>query len=228
MTTLQLILNHNQTYDLWSWESHPVVHQTARLTKQSLSSRGSVRVALLGPRGEEPKLTAIVKMAQGRNQVTALEKEYRVYTHKLKHLQGSVVPHCYGLFKGKINGEDFACLLLEYCRSPLNFTLADRNREVMLAVCKLHQAGILHGSLDDAHHIVGAGTGIRIVDFSDVLEDHHCVGAIPLLTHPNAVVASRNGCPELVLVEKIYGIVDLLASHRGPVVPPPPRFNTWA
>lgn len=124
MTTLQLILSQRQSYELWSWDSHHLVHQTAHVSSQSISSKGNVRVAHIGPRGEEPKYTAVVKMAQGQRPVVILEKEYRVYTKKLKHLQGSVVPICYGLFKGKVNGEDFACLLLEYCKGP-PFALSD-------------------------------------------------------------------------------------------------------
>ncbi|KAJ3789951.1 hypothetical protein GGU10DRAFT_303963 [Lentinula aff. detonsa] len=209
MATLELILEFKRC-ELWSWEPHLTGHQTARLVKQRMTPRGNIRVAYLGPRDEEPESLVVVKMARD-NEVATLEKEYRIYMDRLAHLQGSVVPICYGLFRGKVEGERFACMLLEYCRGTVTYSLAEQNDQIMLGVCKLHQAGILHGSLDDMHHIVCSNIGVRIVDFSDVIETHRCPGAGPLLMHPNGTWvagSSGRGCPELMLMEKIYGLLD--------------------
>ncbi|KAJ4485695.1 hypothetical protein J3R30DRAFT_3283749 [Lentinula aciculospora] len=213
MSTLQLIYDH-KIYELWSWESQQNVHQTAQVIKKPLTTRGNIRIAYLGPRdANDPESLVIIKLARD-NEVKVLEREYRVYMDNLRHLQGSVVPICYGFYRGKAQGEDFACMLLEYCRGTVTYSIQERNHQIMLGVCKLHQAGILHGTLDDMHHILCSNIGIRIIDFSEVIQNHRCVGATPLLTHPSSVAASRNGCPELVLMEKIYGLMDLL--YRRP------------
>ncbi|KAF9074961.1 hypothetical protein BDP27DRAFT_1466159 [Rhodocollybia butyracea] len=213
MATLQMVYNDTEVYNLWCWESQQIVHQTAKMTNRTLSPTGHIRVALLGPLGEEPMLTVITKMARP-SEMRALEKESRIYTTRLKHLQGTVVPICYGLYRGKMGSEEVGFLLLEYCQGPQNVPLMDRNDLIMIAVCKLHQAGVLHGSLDDLHHIVCSDIGVRIIDFSGALENHRCVGGVPMGTHPSAVIPSRNGCSELVLMEKIYGLMDLLSSHN--------------
>lgn len=55
----------------------------------------------------------IVKIAHG-NQIAALEAEYQMYTkQEIFRLQGTLVPECYGLYKGKSLGTDVAAILLE-------------------------------------------------------------------------------------------------------------------
>ncbi|KAJ3857279.1 hypothetical protein EV368DRAFT_30617 [Lentinula lateritia] len=219
MSTLELIYDR-KIYELWSWEPQQAVHQTARhqtarILPTRLTPRGNVRVAYLGPRDEEPDSLVVTKLARD-NEVPALEREYRVYMDRLQHLQGSVVPICYGLYRGKVEGEKFACMLLEYYRHLMTYSIEERNFQIMRATWKLHEAGILHGSIDSMHHIVCSTTGVRIIDFSDVVDNHRCVGVIrgPHLSYPNELAPSKNGCPELVLVDKIYGPTDLL--YRRP------------
>ncbi|KAF5392535.1 hypothetical protein D9757_002319 [Collybiopsis confluens] len=249
MSTLQMIDTEGDVMNMWSWQSTAVTHQTARMTTQRLSAK--VVVVYKGPQGREPTEAVVAKFARA-NKIHALEKEHRVYETRLNHLQGRVVPRCYGLYKGKNKyGEEVACLLLEYCIGSPGYSLEDRkyvfqppevvsvtdltdysSHSIMIAVCELHRTGILHGSLDDLSHIVFTSTQVRIISFSDVNEHHQCVGAIPLLSDPSGVTASRNGCPELVLMEKIYGIIDLLAKqhtefHHEPVVPHRRRGRFW-
>ncbi|KAJ3761916.1 hypothetical protein EV360DRAFT_79781 [Lentinula raphanica] len=210
MATLELMLEFKRC-ELWSWDPHlRGQHQTACLVKQRMTADGNVRVAYLGPRDQEAEKLVVAKMAYGKD-VASLDSEYRVYMDNLRHLQGSVVPECYGLYHGKVEGERFGCMLLEYCRGAVTYSVEQRNDEIMLAVCKLHQAGILHRSLDDGHHIICSHLGVRIVDFADVVVNHRCVGAGPLLKHPNGTWVSGSsspGCPELMLMEKIYGLLD--------------------
>jgi hypothetical protein len=117
MATLQLIWAHRRTYNLWSW-SLGKIHQTARIIK---CIKNNVYTAHIGPRDMEATETIIVKAALGPDEMILLNREAEFYSNELKHLQGTVVPKCFGLFRGKINGLDFGCLLLEYCsgRTPV-------------------------------------------------------------------------------------------------------------
>jgi hypothetical protein len=69
-------------------------------------------------RGHFQNQLVIAKIATGSpdRSRSHLQTEYSVY-ETLKHLQGSVIPRCYGLF----HVEDFACLLLmEDCGRSLH------------------------------------------------------------------------------------------------------------
>lgn len=56
-----------------------------------------------------------VKWARGSDEVNALSREASLYANELRHLQGSVVPECYGYFVGHDLGQQFSCMFLEYC-----------------------------------------------------------------------------------------------------------------
>lgn len=79
----------------------------------------------------------------------------------------------------------------------------------MIASCKIHQAGLLHGDLMDGRHIIRMGLhGVRIIDFSSAIR-HTCTNGVPTLLGPSC---SSNGpgptfCSELVNLEKTYGIM---------------------
>lgn len=47
--------------------------------------------------------------------VPDLEREAKFYENDLRHLQGTVVPEYYGFYKGKADGFELACMILEYC-----------------------------------------------------------------------------------------------------------------
>ena len=55
----------------------------------------------------------------------------------------------------------------------------------MLAICKVHEVGIVHNSLEDdvgkIEHILFSADGVRIVGFSRATT-HECLGAYPLGT----------------------------------------------
>ena len=74
---------------------------------------------------------------------------------------------------------------------------------MMLAVCKIHDAGVIHGDLLDGHHFVKMGDGVRIIDFSAAVR-HRCMNGIPTLSDPQALLAHMQ-CKELVNMERIYG-----------------------
>ena len=81
----------------------------------------------------------------------------------------------------------------------------------MLATCKLHAAGIVHGELVDGHHFVPMGLSIRIVDFSTA-ERHECSNGLPLVSSRDR---QDDGCLELVEMEETYGRIDAGAMIRS-------------
>jgi hypothetical protein len=93
-------------------------HQTARIIK-CLNNR--VYTAHIGPRGMAAAEIIVVKVAFSPDEVMLLNREAEFYSNELRDLQGTVVPKFFGFFRGKVDGADFGCLLLEYCsgRAPV-------------------------------------------------------------------------------------------------------------
>lgn len=114
MSTLQLLLDKSRCYDLWSWESENV-HQTASVIRQL---HKSVYLARIGPVAEESTETVVIKIACGEKERQNLEREFEFYMHDLYDLQGQVVPRCEGIYRGRVNGLPFGCLVLQYCFGP--------------------------------------------------------------------------------------------------------------
>ena len=81
----------------------------------------------------------------------------------------------------------------------------------MIAICKIHQAGVLHGGLAKGHHIIRMGGDVRIIDFSLAVR-HSCPNSTPVLTsskgRKSGDALSAAQCQELALVERIYGFRD--------------------
>jgi predicted Ser/Thr protein kinase len=73
----------------------------------------------------------------------------------------------------------------------------------MLSVCKIHEAGIVHGDLLDGHHFVKMEDGVRVIDFCSAFR-HRCRGGIPRLLGGKGTDPDGQ-CKELVKMEKTYG-----------------------
>ena len=56
-----------------------------------------------------------VKWARGKANIRILAHELQLYDNDLRPLQGTVVPYCYGLYVGHIEGLEIGCLALEWC-----------------------------------------------------------------------------------------------------------------
>lgn len=75
----------------------------------------------------------------------------------------------------------------------------------MIAVCKLHQAGVVHGNLMDGHHmLVLPGGTVRIVDFTTAFLQQ-CEGEIPSLLSEGQEKIAKRACEELYDMERTYG-----------------------
>lgn len=114
MSTLQLVWDETRRYDLWSWKPEKI-HQTAFITRHL---HKKVYLARIGPVAEEATEMVVVKLAYGGKEQENLEREFDFYMHELYDLQGQVVPKCRGIYRGRISGIPFGCLILQYCSGP--------------------------------------------------------------------------------------------------------------
>lgn len=65
----------------------------------------------------------IVVHADSAEAVASLQLEHDLYRTRLQHLQGTVVPHCHGLFKARTSGGLVSCLVLDYVGDPFGLPL---------------------------------------------------------------------------------------------------------
>lgn len=116
MATLQLTWSQTRVDGMWAWDMGNE-HFRARIVRSY--GKQTIHTAHLGPlHGEYYPGVVILKTAEGADQVQHLTREAEMYKGPLRHLQGKVVPKCFGYYTGKRNGVDLGCLVLEYCSGP--------------------------------------------------------------------------------------------------------------
>ncbi|KAF9267006.1 hypothetical protein L218DRAFT_920703 [Marasmius fiardii PR-910] len=237
MSTLDITFDHHQVETLWKWstgnprfistttlDDNQQLNYTARIVKHKIHTSRSksnsgitLSTAYLTPRPQlqvpsapQAPIPVVLKIATGSEQITLLQREASFYENELFHLQGSVVPRYYGLYRGKLlnfspppqstiarsyrEPPTSACMILEYCSGHGSIPLSpgELRRRTMIATQKLHQAGVVHGDLLNHRHVLDLGYngnkgGVRIVDFSMAHRHHRCPQSI-------------GGCQELVLI----------------------------
>ncbi|KAF9055917.1 hypothetical protein BJ165DRAFT_459281 [Panaeolus papilionaceus] len=203
MATLHLQWSRTEDYHLWAWDMGKV-HHTAVVVQRVKSN---MHIAQLGLAGDKEKVPVAIKLARGEAQQETLLQEYGFYTRDLKELQGTVVPKCYGFFRGRVHGVKLGCLVLEYCFEPqpdLN-QQAEFYRKAMIAACKLHYAGLVHGDLLSGRHIIGQGNEPRIIDFSKAIR-HTCQNGVPTNPYEHNP-EKRRFCQELMELERHFSLV---------------------
>jgi len=158
-----------------------------------------------------------VKIAHGSSDVNSLMEEVACYDGALRSLWDVAVPRVHGVFVTPSGTYPQACLILELCHDTK--PAIDRNefhRLAILAMCKVHQAGLKHGqyindcgqahqySFADYRHFVVKGKRVFLVDFS-CARRHECHGpGVPQLhdcSHQNA----PHACWELQAIEAKFG-----------------------
>jgi len=115
MSTLHLERENGEVCDFRAGSSDGTGHSDQEAVfRYSLSK--NVFIATLNSTGEDTTKQVVVKLAHGPDEMKALEHEYWIYSEKLAHLQGSVVPQCMGFFIGSTpSNDDISCMVLEYC-----------------------------------------------------------------------------------------------------------------
>ncbi|GJE90087.1 hypothetical protein PsYK624_062100 [Phanerochaete sordida] len=143
-----------------------------------------------------------------------LEDEAELYTHKMKHLQGTTIPRFYGLFSGTyINmlGKTRAirCIILEaWGASMTTLKRVPMSRRITIAeaVLRIHAAGVQHNDLRLANILISADKSeVRIVDFDDASE-HPCARAMPVILYAWKPTIADFGCREIHDFVKDLGI----------------------
>ncbi|KAK0491775.1 hypothetical protein EDD18DRAFT_1080470 [Armillaria luteobubalina] len=209
-STIEVIYDHKHVSRLWSWDAVDGFNSSDTPPQFTIRCGEALRQrifrALMGPYGGQPTTTVVVKVARNEKEFAYLQWEERVYNECLRGLQGTVVPKCYGLFGTSTRGRKTGCLVLEYCASANNIRHADYGRKAMVAINKIHQAGIIHGDVRRSSHMLSTPDGVRVVDFSNA-KIHECPNAKPRLMDPRFGYApeSETQCNELMIVENGYG-----------------------
>ncbi|KAJ6481818.1 hypothetical protein C8R45DRAFT_1075979 [Mycena sanguinolenta] len=183
-----------------------VHHYQAQLKGEITPRVHIIRAEIVAPNvGTDTKPKEYILKTARSSEVDALELEASFYSNELQSLQGQCIPRFYGIYHSEGSPEGFpvACMVLEYCGRRNQLLPDEKNRQIMLAACALHAAGITHGNLKKGHHFVESGPSIKIVDFS-YATPHSCRGATPCL-HPG--MGGPRGCPELEMLEKKYGLL---------------------
>ncbi|KAF8951872.1 hypothetical protein BDZ97DRAFT_1769180 [Flammula alnicola] len=150
-------------WDLSAFEfDRGAYHQVATICARfSQAPHKDIHFATVGPVMEECTHKMFLKLARDERANDVLKHEYEMYNTHLIHLQGTVIPRCYGYFKGKHKGKTVGCLVLEICVPDKHNSLSKEefNRQIMECMCKIHAARIEHGGLGYAepHHFVKMG-----------------------------------------------------------------------
>ncbi|KAG7099693.1 hypothetical protein E1B28_001515 [Marasmius oreades] len=199
---LELHYSEGNVYYLQGCDSdYPHQHAHAHVVKKFGKN---VCQAWIGARNQKPTALVALKIARGSSAVKTLEYEAGIYRGALRDLQGKVVPKYHGLYRTVIDGHtELGVMILEFCSNSKDSQQMEKHeytRRLMLAACKLHQAGVVHGQLY-ARHTLEIGQEIRIIDFSRATVSHRCVGAVPMLLQGRG----ERGCEELVWLEEEYG-----------------------
>ncbi|KAF7303680.1 hypothetical protein MIND_00597400 [Mycena indigotica] len=227
MSTLELFWPEKRSYlKLWSWTTETDTDYVAHIIK-SIANGGrdhSLRVltARIGahktdmtiPKSnrDEKTLPAIVKMAQTPEQIATLEREAAMY-RVLKKVQGRAVPKIYGHFRGRVDGKEIQCLLMQYGKPPF---MGDRDyigRYNMDAIYAIHASGIVHGDLLDERHMIESRNTIMVVDLSTATT-HRCMHGQKVMGRDGVCRIAK--CPEVAALEEKYGsYYDLWISAGG-------------
>ncbi|KAJ7061986.1 hypothetical protein C8F01DRAFT_1024100 [Mycena amicta] len=222
MSTLELIWDSEPTrgrYKLWSWTTGTNTHYVARVirklrvvggdgTRTHASQLFSARIGahdtpMVIPESnrDERCAGAVVKMAYTPDELVNLEQEASMY-EALRKVQGLAVPKVYGHFRGRVNGKEIACLVMQYCQPPYLGDPDYKGRYIMDAAYSIHAHGVAHGDLLNGRHIVPHNRWMMFVDLSKATS-HRCVHGQKVLGRDG--VLRMGSCSELVALEQLYG-----------------------
>ncbi|KAF9480312.1 hypothetical protein BDN70DRAFT_992830 [Pholiota conissans] len=162
--------------------------------------------------------TVVLKYSRTPAALVSLQHEYGFYSQQLASFQGTVVPKCFGMFEGTVGIQRIGCLILENCKetplcsgigNPIDAMTdkAEYVRKFMIALCKVHDKGVILNHSIDETHSVRQERDPRIIDFSRA-SMHTCPGACPTpIPDSSGRVRILNnngklGCRELIAMEK--------------------------
>ncbi|GJE90084.1 hypothetical protein PsYK624_062070 [Phanerochaete sordida] len=174
-----------------------------RITKRICDGDSSVYHGKLDCARDEP-LNVVCKIVFDEDS-DRLEDEAELYTHKMKHLQGTTVPRFYGLFSGtyvNMLGRTRAirCIIVEaWGSSPTTLKRVPMSLRITIAeaVLRIHAAGVQHNDLRLPNILISPDKReVRIVDF-DNASQHDCPRAMPVILYAWEPTLAEFGCSEL-------------------------------
>jgi len=152
------------------------------------SDHTSVYTAKLDLPNSDELIDVVLKMSNaGGPRSDALWREYQRY-EELAKLQGTIIPHCYGLFQAipaeegdeNVDADEvdvISCLVLGYGGEPSAVELNRNSREFNLSIIKaletFHDAGYTHGGIQPSNVLNNQGTAV-LIDLEFVKGDHKC------------------------------------------------------
>jgi len=158
------------------------------------------RAAVVDGFDKSTATTVALKFAMREDLIDDLDKEAAVYAGALQHLQGTVIPRCYGLYTGSgEGGQPIACLVLEHCGECIQerfqyLPLSVRIR-ILERLADIHRCGLCHGDFAERNVLQRDGD-IRIIDF-DQTNYHNCDCDMNFYPGGKSPDAEEFGCHEL-------------------------------
>ncbi|GJE90082.1 serine/threonine protein kinase [Phanerochaete sordida] len=134
-----------------------------------------------------------------------LEDEARLYTERMKHLQGTTVPRFYGLFSGTYvnpagRTRAIRCIIVEEWGSSMSkITHLPMSLRITIieAVLRIHAAGVKHNDLRFPNILISEDKSeVRIVDFDNASE-HTCPRSMPVILYAWEPTLADFGCREI-------------------------------
>ncbi|GLB43045.1 hypothetical protein LshimejAT787_1204940 [Lyophyllum shimeji] len=122
------------------------------------------------------------------------------YEKDLRHMQGTSIPNCYGLFQATIYNKLISVLLLEDCGESINFrdeSLSDADKiQIWKLFTELHVSGFAHHDVDGRNIVKNRDGKFVLVDLEHS-RPHKCEVRLHILIGDFAPRRLDFGCQEL-------------------------------
>ncbi|KII90557.1 hypothetical protein PLICRDRAFT_39132 [Plicaturopsis crispa FD-325 SS-3] len=178
---------------------HYTMHDVRLLHRGATST---IYRAVASTQGADNDTEAVLKTVRHRDETDAdaasLIREYQWYQNQLRSLQGTVIPRCYGVFRGEYHGLWITSLVLQYCgqprESPFNLTEKAYNVQTIDNLLEIHDCGVCHRDFSERHILDNDGQPF-VVDFRHA-ELHDC-GRDLIIVGDWRPTADDFGCDEV-------------------------------
>ncbi|GLB43051.1 hypothetical protein LshimejAT787_1205000 [Lyophyllum shimeji] len=159
------------------------------------------RASLLGQESGAPRDIVLKTDVNARYPRSSMfTQEALRYEKDLRHMQGTYIPNCYGLFQATIYNKLISVLLLEDCGESINFrdrSLSDSdNIQIWKLFTELHVSGFAHRDVDGRNVVKDRDGKFVLVDLEHS-RPHKCEVRLRVLIGDFAPRESDFGCEEL-------------------------------
>ncbi|EMD36075.1 hypothetical protein CERSUDRAFT_96300 [Gelatoporia subvermispora B] len=147
----------------------------------------------------------VCKFSTNQPKIDAIRNECKIYEQKLRHLQGTIIPRCYGIFQGMMDEKFVVCLVTEYSGTVVKDfykTDWDFRIDVINALVTVHKAGVRYGRagrFGESKVLVNC-EGRHVLFNLDKAEEHTCEhdsSQITFTAHARCPSGEKFLCTEL-------------------------------